>query len=240
MTETGREHVDPVGARTLEALQAAGRYAAWQVEQVAEFLGSRILEVGAGIGNISAHLVAAQPGALFVSDRNDQYLSRLRRAFAAEAGVRVVRLALPGIDVDKWATERIDTIVAFNVIEHIEDDITAVGELAATLVPGGRLLLIVPAHELLYSDLDMALGHYRRYSVHSVSQLLYNAGLRPLRIRYFNMAGAVGWFLRGQIRGKRELAASSLRLFDWLVPILKLEDVMPRPFGLSVVAVAEK
>lgn len=232
--------MDPVGARTLEALRRAESYAAWQVAQVSEFFGHRILEIGAGIGNVSAHLAATAPEALFVTDPNPHYLSRLRSDFQRSSAVHVARLELPGMELDHWRAKRIDTIVAFNVVEHIRDDYGAVRELASTLVHGGRLALVVPAHSALFSSLDTALGHYRRYSVSSVSALLTEAGLRPLRVHYFNMTGAIGWFWRGRVRRKRELDLTSLSLFGRLVPLLQLEDRLRKPFGLSVVAVAER
>ncbi len=234
------EFTDPIGARTLEALQRTDSYSAWQVAQVSAFLGHRILEIGAGIGNISAHLAAAKPEALFITDPNPDYLSRLRSAFERSPTVRVAQLELPGMALDDWRAQRIDTIVAFNVVEHIAEDHAAVRELASTLMPGGRLVLIIPAHSALYGPLDTALGHYRRYSVRSAGVLMAQAGLRPQLVRYFNMAGAIGWFWRGQMRRKRELNPGSLRFFDKLVPLLRMEDGLPKPFGLSVVAVAER
>lgn len=231
---------DSVGPKTLEALSVASRYSAWQVAQVADFLGRRILEVGAGIGNITAHLAATEPQVLYATDPDKGYLSRLQVAYRDQPAVSVEHLEVPGMAVDDWTLRCIDTIVAFNVVEHIREDREALQELAATLVPGGRVILIIPAHSLLYSELDEALGHYRRYSVRSATRLLTDVGLQPLRVHYFNMAGALGWLWRGRIRRRSALSPSSLVLFDKLVPILRLEDKVIAPFGLSVIAIGQR
>ena len=195
--------------------------------------------MGAGIGNISAILSASRPEALFLTDPNPEYLSQLRQTFQHHDHVHIAHLELPGIAPEAWHARRIDTVVAFNVVEHILKDREAVCDLASILVPGGHLLLIVPAHQWLYSSLDVALGHHRRYTRSTATALVRQAGLCPRVVRYFNMTGALGWAWRGKVRRRSELSPLGIRIFNRLVPMLQLERLMPTPFGLSVVVVAQ-
>ena len=75
----------------------------------------------------------------------------------------MVQLDLTRFDPAAFAAKGIDTIVCLNVLEHVEDDRGALRRLHAALAPGGRLLLLVPAHEWLYGAIDRAIDHHRRY-----------------------------------------------------------------------------
>lgn len=93
---------------------------------------------------------------------------------AHERGIPVVRAdatALP------FADESLDLITAFDVLEHIEDDKTAAGEIVRALKPGGTALIAVPSDMKLWSDHDVAVGHVRRYDRRSLADLLGGAGL---------------------------------------------------------------
>jgi SAM-dependent methyltransferase len=93
---------------------------------------------------------------------------------AKERGVSVMQadaLALPVPD------SVVDLVVAFDVLEHIEDDATAAGEIARVLRPGGTFLVAVPCDMALWSAHDVASGHYRRYTRETLSALISGAGL---------------------------------------------------------------
>lgn len=93
---------------------------------------------------------------------------------AHERGIPVVRAdatALP------FADESLDLVTAFDVLEHIEDDKTAAGEIVRALKPGGTALIAVPSDMKLWSDHDVAVGHVRRYDRSSLADLLGGAGL---------------------------------------------------------------
>ena len=140
---------------------------------------------------------------------------------------------------------RIKTIVCLNVIEHIEDDAKAVTNLARALEPGGHLLIIVPALELLFNDLDRLAGHHRRYSRDQMRSRLEAAGLDVVRCDYFNSIGGLGWLANRALRHgslNDKAVNSQISLFDkWLVPLSRLADPATRSFfGQSVIAVGRK
>ena len=205
------------------ALIHASRYHAWIFSQVEEFVGSKVLEVGAGSGNLTQFLV---------SRANVTALDESREAL--------------GVAVSGLAHARFDTIVSSNVLEHIEQDLTAVSNMHAILKPsGGHVLLIVPAHARLFGSLDRAAGHYRRYSCAGLTSLLRTAGFSIRRARYVNVLGAIAWYINGSILGTSDLNARSVnaqaRLFDRVaVPVLRrLESLIDPPFGQSLVVVGK-
>jgi SAM-dependent methyltransferase len=236
---------DPAGVATLEVMSAAPRYNAWMAGVIAPFVGRRILEVGSGIGNMSAYLLERRPERLVLTDTDPWYRHQVTTRFADRAEVRVDTLTLPDPGAAaRFAADRIDTVVALNVVEHIEDDLGALGTIRGILTAGrqdgrtaGRAVILVPALQSIYGQLDRELGHYRRYSRASLGSAFRTAGLRVETMFWFNRVGVVGWWFNGRIRKVGQMPLGQVRRFDALVPVLRLEGILPLPFGLSLIAV---
>src|SRR5262245_44827544 len=140
--------------------------------------GYRVLEVGCGSGNVLEVLqeVCAR-GRLTGSELYEEGL-----AFAAER----VRCRLVTADVyDMPFGPEFDLVGLFDVLEHLPDDRRALRCLARALRPGGRLVLTVPAHASLWSHVDVASGHYRRYSPAALRAALEQAGFRVESLTQF-------------------------------------------------------
>jgi SAM-dependent methyltransferase len=233
-----RAEDDPVGIETLERLAAAApRYNAWLIERVLPWVGRRVLEIGAGMGTMSAFLTDRER--VVLSDTNAGYLERLRARFAGHSQVRVVALRLPATDGDLQA-ERLDTIICLNVLEHVRDDEQSLATMYQMLQPGGRLVLLVPSLPAIYGTLDRALGHFRRYTPSELRQKYAAAGLRMRHLEYFNMAGIPGWWFTGRVLKRELIPTGSLRWYDALVPLFRLERFLPWRLGQSLIAVGER
>ena len=155
-----QENSDP-GYKTLLRLSRAERYNRWMLEQLAPWLGQRVLEIGSGIGSFTRYLVGRE--LIVATDINPRYLRILRNTFERHTRVEVEPLDLMAFDPAPFAGRGFDTILCLNVLEHVEDDSDALRRLHAALAPGGRLLLLVPAHQRLYGAIDRAIDHHRRY-----------------------------------------------------------------------------
>lgn len=226
-----------VGPVTLERLAAAPRFHGWMYERLAPWIGRRVLEIGSGIGNLSQFLVGRER--VILSDTEAVYRARLARRFAADERVSVTAVTLPAVPA-AFRAERIDTVVCLNVLEHVEDDEASLHALREVLVPGGRLVLLVPALPRLYGSLDRALGHRRRYTPASLGERYGRAGLDLRHLEYFNLAGIPGWWFVGRVLRRPLLPAGSLRLYNTLVPLFRAERWLPRRVGLSLIAIGER
>jgi glycosyltransferase involved in cell wall biosynthesis len=138
---------------------------------VAQAAPARILEFGAGQGAMGARL--ARVGGYVGVEPDEQSAGVAARRVAA-AGGRVVH----GDDVD-GGSEPVDLVCAFEVLEHVADDVGELRRWADRLRPGGHVLLSVPAHRARYGAADAAVGHVRRYDRADVERLVREAGLRP-------------------------------------------------------------
>jgi len=233
-----RAEDDPVGIETLERLAAAApRYNAWLIERVLPWVGRRVLEIGAGVGTMSAFLTDRER--VVLSDTNASYLQRLRARFAGQPQVRVAALRLPATNGDLQA-ERLDTIICLNVLEHVREDELSLATMFQMLQPGGRLVLLVPSLPAIYGTLDRALGHFRRYTPSELRQKYAAAGFHMRHLEYFNMAGIPGWWFTGRVLRRELIPTGSLRWYDALVPLFRLERFLPWRLGQSLIAVGER
>ncbi|MCP5034126.1 MAG: class I SAM-dependent methyltransferase [Actinomycetia bacterium] len=126
-----------------------------------------VLEVGAGTGDVTNRFVE-RGFTVTATDLGSQSRQLLRQRFGHEVTV---------VDDLESMTSAIDYLFAFEVLEHINDDLGALRSWVAHLRPGGRVLISVPAHQRKFGDPDRAAGHVRRYERHQLMALLDDAGL---------------------------------------------------------------
>ena len=228
----------PGQEESMDRMAEAGNYNEWVLGRGRRFIGRRVLDFGAGVGTFTAALVAR--GAEVVALEPDpEFTPRLHERFDADDRVTIVA------DDAGWlsgtaARGRFDTVLCLNVLEHIEDDAAVLRGLRDSLVAGGYLLLLVPAHGFLFGEIDRNVGHERRYSRGQLRAFLEQAGMEPVEVRYVNPLGAAGWFVSSRLLRRNQVPSGPLRAYDRLVPVLQRLDRLPLPFGLSVWAVARK
>ncbi len=237
-----REAEDPknVGHVTLMRMAKLEPYNRWLAERFAPAVGSRVLEVGAGFGNMTRHLLPRE--LVVASDLDPVALEHIRGVFRDEASVRVAsyRFPLSPEALDEVRGLRFDTVVCLNVLEHIEQDTATLADLFQALAPGGRLVLIVPALARLYGSLDEHLRHFRRYEKPELEKKIRDAGFVLEDCRFLNRPGIVGWYLNGRILRRRVLPRGQLAAFKLLMPMLKREETNPPSVGMSLLAIARK
>jgi SAM-dependent methyltransferase len=228
---------DPVGAATLERMATAQAFNRWMFDRIRPWIGRRILEVGAGVGNMSQFFVDGER--LVLTDTDSGYRERLSRRFAGRATVAVRELSLPRVP-DDLAADRFDTIVCLNVLEHIADDRASLAAMRSLLAPGGRLVLLVPALPFLYGTLDVALGHYRRYTPRVLRERFGDANLDLAHLEYFNLAGIPGWWFTGRVLRRRLIPAGALKAYDRLVWLFRGERFLRWRLGQSLIAIGRR
>ncbi|MET0334930.1 MAG: methyltransferase domain-containing protein [Rhizobacter sp.] len=217
----------------LRGEEQLANYNAWIVDMVVREAGRprRVLDFGAGVGTLARLFHARtgiRPEAVELDPRQRQICEA--RGFTVHGS-----LAESGGGYD----------LAFssNVLEHIEDDVSALAALHASLAPGGRLIVYLPAFPALWTALDDHVGHFRRYRRRDLERKLETAGFTVRRSRYSDSVGfvlALAYRVVG--RGLGEPSGASLRLYDrWLLPLSKgLDLVCSHFFGKNVLAVATK
>lgn len=237
------ENFDPVGKHTLEVISGATRFNKWMYAEIKPFLKGDILEIGSGIGNISQYVINNGYD-ITLSDYNPAYYKYLQENFSKTPNVRsILQLDLlhPDFKTEYAALEeKFDTIFMLNVIEHLKDDPIAVDNCKFMLKQNGHFIVLAPAYNWLYCRIDKELGHYRRYTLKKMKQLIKDQNMEVINGQYFNFLGTIGWFLFGKVF-KRKMLGKEMNSFNQLVPIAKLLDkLFMKRIGLSVIVTGKK
>ena len=218
----------------------AKNYFAWQSRLVVRELGQRVVEVGCGIGNFTSLLLDRE--LVVALDCEEACVQSLRGRFPGRENLHAFTCEAPSGAFRDLARYRPDSVVCVNVLEHIEDDGAALRDMAEIVVPGGVVVLLVPAFEALHGPIDRNLGHYRRYRRGSLVRLAAATGLDLRKLHYVNAAGFFGWWVNARLLKRETQSDGQIALFDrCIVPILSaLESAVPPPFGQSLLAVLRR
>jgi len=219
----------------LEALADLPNYTGWILDAFGERLRGRVIEVGAGLGNVSARYLDRVESALLVEPALNLH-ARLAARFAADRRVTTACAVLG----DLADQPPFDAALMVNVLEHIDDDVAVLAGLRARIRPGGAVLIFVPALPALYGSLDRLVHHVRRYTRAELADKFGLAGLRPVEVRYLDVLGMVPWFVAGRVLRQRRFDARGAAWFDCLaVPIGRaIEGRLRVPVGKSLVGIA--
>jgi SAM-dependent methyltransferase len=231
---------DKILISDLEIMAGARNYRGWMYRRLAPYIGQRVLEIGAGIGNFTKLLLDRE--LVVATDNYPPCIEYLNQHLGDRLKAPPALLDASG-DIGSGLSEyEFDTIVCLNVLEHIEDDLRALEQMYELLMPRGRLVLLVPAFQFLYGSVDKALGHYRRYTRRDLLPTMQRAGFFIERSFYMNAIGMAGWFWNNRIINRSEESRKQIGVFDrYVAPLAEFtERLVPPPAGLSLVAVGRK
>ena len=229
----------PYGRGVLNNLNGTPQYLSWLARVVRPYLGDTVLELGAGIGNLSGRLMSRR--LLYVAAEKDPlHLHALRNRFLRTPNVKV-RPIDPEVASDFDGRDgSFDTVLCLNVLEYVEDPRATIESIRGCLDPGGTLVVLVPQHPALYGALDKAMGHKRRFDRKQLEQLLTGVGFQVQRAYSLNKIGTPPWWIYSKLLGSVSINKLTLKIFDKTVWLWRrIDPVIPWP-GLSLVLVARK
>ena len=229
---------DEYGSEILTSLNRVQKFNAWMADVIKPFVGGKVLEIGAGIGNISLHLMPRTRYA--ATDINPHYLRYLASLAHGRPYLEVQELNLEDRQGFEKLSGAFDTVICLNVLEHVPDETVALTNMFSALQPGGRAIILVPRGKWLYSSLDRVLGHVKRYDRAELSALIGRAGFEVEEIQTFNRIGVPGWVLNGKVLRRKTFSRIQLKLLNTFLPLVRRLDFLFPWSGLSLVAVGRK
>src|ERR1700752_187313 len=238
------EKYDYVG-KDLEAMSFAVNYHRWILSTFAPFLGQRIVEVGAGTGSFSEMLLERRLEALSLVEPSTTMYRQLCR------GVEALKPSVPVTTYNEIfehvaqqirTTQRPDSILYVNVLEHIEDDFAELGFINNALERGGRLFVFVPALQWLHGSYDRQINHFRRYTRAGLEKKCVAAGFRVITSRFFDLLGVLPWWIKYRLIQSKNMEPGAVKFYDRRgVPIVKsLEASVSPPIGKNILLIAER
>ena len=220
-----------------EQMQKATNYNQWTFDLFKEYIKGDVLEVGCGVGSFTK-LIADQSrfDSLYCVDISEHAIEHImKKDFGKEIRIECKDL----MDVEGTY----DFIVCMNVMEHVEDDRSFFYKLLALLKRGGVLFHLVPSHQFLYSNFDVAAGHFKRYSKEMMNEMKLPDGVSMVKQYYFNMIGALGYWAVYKLlkSGNVNDTESEIGAFDkYVVPFSRKVLPQESPFGISLIGVYRK
>jgi len=223
--------------KDLEAMSFAQNYHNWIYENIETELGTKITEIGSGVGNFTEFLLRNDHA------RIDAYepctKMHLNNKFSKNPRVNCINSNFEL--VSKCYDYKYDSVIFINVLEHIQQDLDAIKNAYNITRPGGKLIIFVPALQFLYSKFDRSIGHYRRYQKSELTKLVQNASFKIISCEYFDSIGIIPWFVFMKVM-RRGLSVRNTFTYDsFVVPWLKiLEKIISPPLGKNLLLTACK
>ncbi|MDA0745014.1 MAG: glycosyltransferase [bacterium] len=229
---------DLYGHDILHSLSKAHRFNTWMADAVKPWVGEHVLEIGAGLGNLSSKMLPRE--AYTASDLDPLYLDYLKSRFNNNPTVDVRKVDLENTEDFNEIEGRFDSIICLNVLEHVNKSDLALQNMYRALTPGGTAIILVPQGQWLYGSLDRVLEHHLRYSRKQLIEKCTAAGFEMEKVFTFNRMGLWPWFINGKIFRRKRFNKLQLKFFDTFVWLWRrLDRFLPWP-GLSVVGIARK
>ena len=193
------------------------------------------LEIGAGIGSFTDQYKKNIQN-IFLTEIDKNNLNILKKKYMNDSNVTVVEGEINKIE------QRFNTICHFNVLEHIKEDKEEIINCLNKINKNGYLVILVPAHNKLYSNLDKDVGHYRRYD----KSFFYNLNIfngKIVELKYMDCMGYILYYMNKLIY-KNEVYPSNFKIFIWdkiFTPITIILDFLTRyKFGKNILCVIKK
>jgi SAM-dependent methyltransferase len=224
----------------LDLFSTAEHWKSYVRRQVRPYLGSRVLEVGAGHGG-TTRILCDGSASRWVCLEPDSTLADRLIASISDGELPDCCKARIGTLADFADGDSFDTILYMDVLEHIEDDRAELAQAADHLADGGRLIVLSPAHQWLFTPFDESIGHFRRYTK-STLRAAAPHGLELVRLVYLDAVGMLASLSNRLLLKSSMPTRAQIALWDRLmVPLSVAADpLFGYRVGKSVLAVWRK
>jgi SAM-dependent methyltransferase len=224
------------------AMLEAEAYNKWVLTYYNSYIQDNLLEIGIGHGAFYNYLPDIVENYVGV-DIDEALVNHARCLYPKNKYVQADLAS--NTFLNAFQDKKINAILCFNVLEHIEDHEMALKNMIDILSPTGHILLFVPAFQFLYTELDRLAGHYRRYTISNLNSLTKKCGGEIVKWSYFNFIGGIGWwvnkFMIHQSLNDHSVT-KQIRFFNKIIlPISKIiQPLTKKIFGQSLYVVIRK
>ena len=224
----------------LDLFSEAKRWKAYWASVLGPYVGTCVLDVGAGIGATALNLRRASYKRWLGLEPDLSLANRIREAVARKELPSYIETRA-GTSASLETGESFDTILYIDVLEHIENDRAELATVARHLTPSGRIIVLSPAHQGLYSPFDRQIGHYRRYDRKTLM------GLRPegtsvVMSRYLDSVGMLASLANRMLLKSSMPTKAQISVWDsFMVPASQVVDrLLLGTVGKTIVCVYER
>lgn len=229
----------------LDVFSRAKNWKSYYLSLSNKFLSNQenVLEVGAGIGSMTKLFLDSNKNLKWTAIEPDNENFSKLSSFISLFRNKRNNITIENTTVENFRcnSNKFSTIILVDVLEHIEDDKLLLIRFLDMLVDIGKIIIFVPAHQLLYSEFDKQIGHFRRYSKRNILKIVPS----NFRIRQFKFIDSIGFFAllvnKIFIRSSNPSLSQILFWDTYLVPLSKIFDRIFRyRFGKNIFLVITK
>jgi 2-polyprenyl-3-methyl-5-hydroxy-6-metoxy-1,4-benzoquinol methylase len=213
------------GVDILAHLACSQKTAKRVVSLFSEYLGSRVLEVGGGLGQISDVLIDDDID-LVTLEPDAHLFGKLKEKYDQLSNPEVQNLTVEGLLVEGKLAAEFDSAIYVNVLEHIADDNSELVNVGKLLKTGGNVVIFSPALPILYGTMDGLSGHFRRYTKSELIDLVRDSGFEVIRVEYFDFVGIFPYFFMYRFLKVRTIGSGGMFVYDNI--ILPISTVLGR------------
>jgi|TARA_B110000495_G_C22917598_1_gene536033 hypothetical protein len=217
----------------LDHFDSALNFRKYQISLITKFIKGKFLEVGAGKGglipfykNLIKNITIIEPEKKLFKILKKNYSNK--------------RFSIKNQTI-KSVKKNYDTIIYYDVLEHIKNDLNEVKLASKKLNKNGYLIFSVPAYQTFYSSFDKSVGHFKRYNKKDFIVLRKRTGLKIEKLDYYDSIGFLFLVLNKLFSLKQTNLENKVYLWNLLMPISKLIDLLTfNKFGKSLLCVFKK
>ena len=217
----------------LDHFDSAFNFRKYQISLIKEFIKGKFLEVGAGKGGLIPFYKKFTRDITIIEP--EKKLFKILRNNRNNKNIKIKNQAIKDIK------GKYDTIIYYDVLEHIKDDLNELKNAKKKLKKNAYLIFSVPAYQTLYSDFDKSVGHYKRYNKDDFIKLEKKVGLKIEKLVYYDSLGLFFLILNKLFFLKQKNLKKKIFLWNLFIPISKLVDLLTfNRFGKSLLCVFRK
>lgn len=226
--------------KELEVFAHATNWKKYWSSEIRPYLNGDVLEVGAGLGSNTEFLKSRLCSSWTCLEPDPQHADRMRNRIADNPHLSDCRVVLGTTDALNYAC-RFDAIIYIDVLEHIRQDREEMDRASGLLRTGGRIFVLAPAHQWLYTPFDSAIGHFRRYNKLSLTECS-PIDCKLSRLVYLDSVGMLASVCNRLFLQRTEPNLNQIVLWDrLLVPCSRLVDILTmHKVGKSILGIWKK
>ena len=207
----------------------------YSLKFIKKYLKGDILEVGAGCGSFTKNYLNKSINSVTLTELDKKNILDLKKKFKKNTNIKILNKTIEEVN------EKFDSIIYLHVLEHIKNDEQEILNATKRLNKNGFLIIMVPAHQKIYSNLDRAVGHFRRYEIE-----FFNKNFKSLKKINVKFLDTMGYFLYlfNKFFFKKEVYPSKFKIFIWdkiFTPLTIIVDFIFRyRFGKCILVIYKK
>ena len=217
----------------LEHFDSALNFRKYQVSLILKYINGNFVEVGAGKGGLVPYYKKI-PKSVTLLEPEKKLFKILKKKFYSR------KIRIKNHTVNKLKSYY-DTIIYYDVLEHIKKDLSEVRTASKKLKKNGYLIFNVPAYQSFFSEFDRSVGHYKRYNKKDFINIEKKTNLKIEKLVYYDSIGFLFLVLNKILSLKQTNLKNKIFLWNLLIPVSKLIDFLTfNMFGKSLLCVFRK